>query len=77
MGYPDDFRIPVSDTQAYRQFGNSVVVPAVAEIARIMRPHILRIMAEGEEPELVSDSEMADEAIQKARQLAVAGAGSD
>lgn len=36
MGYPDDFRIPVSDTQAYRQFGNSVVVPAVAEIARIM-----------------------------------------
>ena len=77
MGYPDDFRIPVSDTQAYRQFGNSVVVPAVAEIARIMRPHILGIMAEGEEPGLVSDSETADEAIQKARRLAVAGAGSD
>ncbi|MDE3195548.1 MAG: DNA (cytosine-5-)-methyltransferase, partial [Acidobacteriota bacterium] len=29
MGYPDSFRIPVSDTQAYRQFGNSVVVPAI------------------------------------------------
>ena len=27
MGFPDTFRIPVSDTQAYRQFGNSVVVP--------------------------------------------------
>lgn len=33
MGYPADFKIPVSDTQAYRQFGNSVVVPVVAKIA--------------------------------------------
>lgn len=33
MGYPDSFQIPVSDTQAYRQFGNSVVVPLVYEIA--------------------------------------------
>ena len=77
MGYPDDFRIPVSDTQAYRQFGNSVVVPAIAEIARIMRRHILKVMQEGEKPELVSDSELAGEAILKARQMAVAGAGLD
>ena len=27
MGFPDTFVIPVSDTQAYRQFGNSVVAP--------------------------------------------------
>ena len=40
MGFSDDFKIPVSDTQAYRQFGNSVVVPAVGEIARIMVPHL-------------------------------------
>jgi DNA (cytosine-5)-methyltransferase 1 len=33
MGFPDSFRIPVSDTQAYRQFGNSVVVPLIARIA--------------------------------------------
>ena len=72
MGYPDDFRIPVSDTQAYRQFGNSVVVPAIAEIARIMRPHILKVMREGEKPETASD---AGEMIREARQLAVAGAG--
>jgi len=36
MGFPDDFRIPVSDTQAYRQFGNSIVVPLVEIIAREM-----------------------------------------
>jgi DNA (cytosine-5)-methyltransferase 1 len=34
MGYPDDFKIVVSDTQAYRQFGNSVVVPVVEKIAK-------------------------------------------
>lgn len=34
------FRIPVSDTQAYRQFGNSVVVPAFAAVARLLEPLI-------------------------------------
>ena len=31
------FRIPVTDTQAYKQFGNSVVVPVFAAVARQMR----------------------------------------
>jgi DNA (cytosine-5)-methyltransferase 1 len=34
MGYSDDFIIPVSDSQAYRQFGNSVVVPVIEAIAK-------------------------------------------
>ncbi|MEY8771190.1 DNA cytosine methyltransferase [Erwinia sp. ACCC 02193] len=34
------FRIPVSDSQAYRQFGNSVVVPAFAAVARLLQPWI-------------------------------------
>ncbi len=46
MGYPDDFKIPVSDTQAYKQFGNSVVVPVIEEIARIMKPHITALIEE-------------------------------
>ena len=45
MGFPDDFVIPVSDTQAYRQFGNSVVVPVMQEVARIMTPHIGALLA--------------------------------
>jgi len=36
MGFDDSFKIPVSDTQAYRQFGNSVVVPMIAEVARVL-----------------------------------------
>lgn len=46
MGYPDDFKIVASDAQAYRQFGNSVVVPVMAEAARIMKPHIMEIKAD-------------------------------
>jgi len=34
MGFPDSFKITVSDTQAYRQFGNSVVVPIIKRLAR-------------------------------------------
>lgn len=33
MGFPETFKIPVSDTQAYKQFGNSVVVPVIQRIA--------------------------------------------
>jgi DNA (cytosine-5)-methyltransferase 1 len=46
MGYdgPGEavFRIPVSDTQAYKQFGNSVVVPVFAAVARLMKSRILK-----------------------------------
>ena len=50
MGYPEHFVIPdelgrrVSDTQAYKQFGNSVAVPVFKEVARIMAPHIALAM---------------------------------
>ncbi len=36
----DPFEIPVSDTQAYRQFGNAVVVPVVEAVANHMEPWI-------------------------------------
>lgn len=40
QGFPDTFLIPVSDTQAYRQFGNSVCVPVIRAIAEKMKPYI-------------------------------------
>lgn len=36
QGFPDTFIIPVSDAQAYRQFGNSVAVPVIRAIAKNM-----------------------------------------
>ncbi|MFF6011255.1 DNA (cytosine-5-)-methyltransferase [Rahnella sp. R3(2024)] len=38
----ESFRIPVSDTQAYRQFGNSVVVPVFAAVAQLLAPYIAK-----------------------------------
>lgn len=34
QGFPDDFIIPVADASAYKQFGNSVAVPAIEATAR-------------------------------------------
>ena len=42
MGYPATFKIPVSDTQAYKQFGNSVVMPVVERIAKAVVSTIQR-----------------------------------
>lgn len=56
MGFPDTFEIPVSDTQAYKQFGNSVIVPVMEAVAKLMKPHIMglssfdRIKAMGQQP---------------------------
>jgi len=36
QGFPDSFKIPVSDTQAYQQFGNSVVVPLMSNVASLI-----------------------------------------
>lgn len=43
----DSFRISqVSDTQAYRQFGNAVVVPVVRAVAKLMAPHVQTALAQ-------------------------------
>ncbi|HNE47178.1 MAG TPA: DNA cytosine methyltransferase, partial [Chitinophagales bacterium] len=34
QGFPDSFIIPVSDNQAYKQFGNSVVTPLIQAIGK-------------------------------------------
>ncbi len=38
QGFPDNFVIPVSDLQAYKQFGNSVAVPAIRSVAKVLAP---------------------------------------
>jgi DNA (cytosine-5)-methyltransferase 1 len=40
MGFPKSFKIPVSRTQMYRQFGNSVAVPVVKALARSIVKHL-------------------------------------
>lgn len=40
QGFPDDFIIPVSDAQAYKQFGNAVPVSLIREIAKKIVTHL-------------------------------------
>ena len=54
MGLPDDFVIPVSDTQAYKQLGNSVVMPVMREVARTMKPRIMELT----DPELAKQKSL-------------------
>ncbi len=46
QGFPDSFVIPVSDTQAYKQFGNSVAVPVIRAIASQMLKEMYSIEKE-------------------------------
>lgn len=43
QGFPENFIIPVSDTQAYKQFGNSVAVPVVRAVARQLISEMKRL----------------------------------
>jgi DNA (cytosine-5)-methyltransferase 1 len=47
MGFDDDFKLEVSDTQLYKQFGNSVVVPAVKAVAEAMHPFLATALRKG------------------------------
>lgn len=51
-GTESKWKIPVSDTQAYKQFGNAVVVPVVKAVAHHMLPHIVAAIAEPQETRL-------------------------
>ncbi len=53
QGFPQDYQIPVSDTQAYKQFGNSVAVPAIratAEklISKLQQAGVIELESVGE-----------------------------
>lgn len=43
QGFPDSFKITVSDGQAYKQFGNSVVVPLMANVAELIAEQLKKI----------------------------------
>jgi DNA (cytosine-5)-methyltransferase 1 len=43
QGFPDSFLIPVSDNQAYKQFGNSVVTPLIQAVGQNIVKEILKV----------------------------------
>lgn len=43
QGFPDKFKIEVADISAYKQFGNSVAIPAVQATAENLVKHVLKV----------------------------------
>ncbi|MBL7790554.1 MAG: DNA (cytosine-5-)-methyltransferase [Chitinophagales bacterium] len=43
QGFPDSFQISVSDNQAYKQFGNSVVVPLIQAVGKNLVKELMRL----------------------------------
>ena len=54
-----EWQIPVSDTQAYKQFGNAVVVQAATAVALHMQPFIRRAVSRGQ-MELFADGAVSE-----------------
>jgi len=52
QGFPDSFKIPVSDTQAYKQFGNSVSIPVIKALAKQIKLSLEKPYKKGELKEL-------------------------
>ncbi len=46
QGFPDEFIVPVSDNQAYRQFGNSVTVPLIQAVGKQLVKELLKVNGE-------------------------------
>ena len=67
QGFPDSFKLPSSDTQAYKQFGNSVAVPVIKALAK----EVLKTMEQIQNTEVkhkkINLNKIKEESISKAR----------
>ena len=72
QGFPDDFKIPVSDTQAYKQFGNSVVVPLMCDVAGLVTAK-LRELDSRTDVQSMDDEPVQDSSRRIAAELVAAG----
>ena len=63
QGFPDEFKIPVSDTQAYRQFGNSVVVPLMSDVAGLVAAKISELDRKMNETTMAAEAALEREAM--------------
>lgn len=64
MGFPDSFTLPLAKTPAYRQFGNSVCVPVIEELAKQIRQEIFDYeLAEQKTAEPIRESGLIPQAL--------------
>ena len=73
QGFPESFKIPVSDTQAYRQFGNSVVVPLMSNMAQLVCKKMNELdvtLASTDNTVIITDGFTTDKDVSRKREAA-------
>jgi len=68
QGFPDDYQIPVSDCQAYKQFGNSVAVPVLKAIAKEVEKALKKLERNRNYSEDFNLNKIKDESILRAKE---------
>jgi DNA (cytosine-5)-methyltransferase 1 len=68
QGFPDTFQIPVSDNQAYKQFGNSVAVPVIKALAKEIEKAMKKLQKNDSVNTNFDLNKFREESITKAKQ---------
>ena len=66
QGFPDKFKLPSSDTQAYKQFGNSVAVPVIKALAKEVLKTMEKIQNTEVKHKKINLNKIKEESISKA-----------
>lgn len=72
QGFPDDYIIPVSDAQAYKQFGNSVAVPVINALAKEITKALVNLKENSsDQSKKINLEKIRKESVKKAKKLLV------
>lgn len=71
QGYSEDFVIPVSDVQAYKQFGNSVAVPVIRAIAERVVKELKKLEPVKQKHQLIDLDKIIEENVSYAKSILV------
>lgn len=70
QGFPDDYVIPVSDNQAYKQFGNSVAVPVIKALAKEVAKALVELKKTSlDQTKKIDLEQIRKESVEKAKKM--------
>ncbi len=67
QGFPDSFIVSTSDTQAYKQFGNSVAVPVIKALAKEIKKALLDMEVASGKAQSINLDKLRETSVQEAR----------
>ncbi len=71
QGFPEDYKIPVSDGQAYKQFGNSVAVPVIKALAQEVEKALKQLKTDDSKKTVLNLEKIKRDSVKEAKKNAV------